>query len=63
MIGELQEKSVNCPFCGEPITLLIDTSEPSQSYIEDCSVCCRPMDVHVAVEGDDCYVDVRADSD
>lgn len=38
-----------CPYCGEPIDLLVDTELPEQSYIEDCSVCCRPIDVQVTV--------------
>jgi hypothetical protein len=34
---------VVCPSCGEVFSLLIDTSQPEQSLIEDCSVCCRPI--------------------
>lgn len=40
-----------CPYCGEPITLVIDCSAGDQSYIEDCEVCCRPMEVAVVVGG------------
>jgi len=63
MHGDLLEKSTNCPYCGEIIGLLIDASVSPQTYIEDCSVCCRPMEVHVVVEDDHCFVEVRADSD
>jgi transcription elongation factor Elf1 len=42
---------LNCPHCGEPITLFVDLSVESQSYIEDCSVCCRPMQVSYSAEG------------
>jgi hypothetical protein len=41
---------LNCPHCGEPITLSVDLSVESQSYIEDCSVCCRPMQVSYTAE-------------
>ena len=41
---------VSCPYCGETITLLLDLSVESQSYIEDCSVCCQPMNVSYRVE-------------
>jgi hypothetical protein len=41
---------VMCPHCGETITLFIDLSVESQSYIEDCSVCCQPMTVSYRVE-------------
>ena len=36
---------IMCPHCGETITLFLDLSVEEQSYIEDCSVCCRPMSV------------------
>ena len=36
-----------CPYCGEPIELVIDCSVAEQSYIEDCQVCCRPISVSV----------------
>lgn len=41
---------VTCPYCGEPIELLLDGSAGEQSYVEDCPVCCRPINVHVAVD-------------
>jgi hypothetical protein len=45
------EKNAYCPFCAEPICLLLDLSVSNQSYIEDCEVCCRPM--HISYESDD----------
>lgn len=44
----LNEQEISCPFCGEKITLLIDASSGSQNYIEDCHVCCRPVQVNVS---------------
>ena len=41
---------VSCPYCGEAITLFLDLSVESQTYIEDCSVCCQPMTVSYTVE-------------
>ena len=46
----LDERAVTCPYCGEPITLLIDGSEGDQRYVEDCSVCCRPIEVALMVD-------------
>jgi hypothetical protein len=43
----IESVTVDCPACGEPIDLGIDTSVPEQEYVEDCSVCCRPMAVTV----------------
>lgn len=40
-----------CPYCGEAIDIVVDLSVDEQSYIEDCSVCCRPITFSVAVDG------------
>lgn len=39
------EKNVCCPFCAESISVLLDLSVRNQSYIEDCHVCCQPMQI------------------
>jgi len=49
---ELTEQPISCPYCGEPIIILIDDSLAKQQYIEDCQVCCRPIVVNVAVGPD-----------
>jgi hypothetical protein len=47
------ESSYVCEACGERIVIPIDLSAgESQEYVEDCPVCCRPMIVHVDVDGD-----------
>lgn len=38
----LHEEQITCPYCWESITLFVDPSE-SQTYTEDCFVCCRPI--------------------
>jgi cysteine-rich CPXCG protein len=43
----LEDVIVDCPSCGEPCALAIDTSVEEQSYFEDCPTCCRPMEVYV----------------
>jgi hypothetical protein len=45
MANFLQGHEAQCPHCGEMIELTVDLSVPEQSYIEDCSVCCRPIAV------------------
>lgn len=42
--------SVTCPYCGQPTDLRVDISAGSQSYIEDCTVCCQPMEVDISVD-------------
>ncbi len=41
----LEEHFYACPYCGEAISSLLDLSEPTQRYIEDCEVCCRPIEL------------------
>ena len=45
-----EEISIICPYCGEPISVLVDTSIASQSYVEDCEVCCQPMMLDCTVD-------------
>ena len=44
------EQFFGCPYCGEEISMLIDISIRSQNYIEDCEVCCNPIDIHYIVD-------------
>ncbi|NNK76832.1 MAG: CPXCG motif-containing cysteine-rich protein [Maribacter sp.] len=39
------EHFFQCPYCWEEISMLIDTSISKQTYIEDCEVCCNPIEV------------------
>ena len=52
-MNELQAHAVQCPYCWETFEILVDCSVPHQEYIEDCEVCCRPIqfDVSVAEDG------------
>jgi hypothetical protein len=42
--------SVQCPYCGQAVALLIDTSVASQRFTTDCEVCCRPFEVGIECE-------------
>ncbi len=35
----------NCPYCWKEISFILDTSVPVQTYVEDCEVCCNPIEV------------------
>lgn len=48
----LQSRSVQCPYCGEAFETAIDLSSGSTSYIEDCQVCCRPIEFRLDVDDD-----------
>ena len=56
----MREHFLQCPHCWETISILIDTSVATQSYVEDCEVCCNPLEVTVLCEGPELQsVDVR----
>ena len=42
-----------CPYCGEEISMILDLSVPNQVYIEDCEVCCNPIEISYTAEDDD----------
>jgi len=48
----LQEIKIHCPYCGEPLDILVDGSVDEQEYIEDCQVCCRPIVIQACVSAD-----------
>jgi formate dehydrogenase maturation protein FdhE len=43
------EATFMCPYCGESISMVFDLSADAQEYIEDCEVCCRPIQVNYQV--------------
>ena len=43
----LAETEVQCPHCGEVFAMMIDTSQGNHRMVEDCTVCCRPIQLHV----------------
>jgi transcription elongation factor Elf1 len=50
-----------CPYCGEQISMVLDTSVKGQIYVEDCEVCCHPIEVRYTVEDDAvCGFEARA---
>ena len=62
--NELLPHSVMCPYCGEYIDVLIDNSVYEQQYVEDCQVCCAPINFHVQIDSDgDAMVRVQTDSE
>jgi transcription elongation factor Elf1 len=42
-----------CPYCGEMISMVLDISVKGQTYVEDCEVCCRPIEVRYTVLNDE----------
>lgn len=46
----MNEHFFQCPYCWEEISMLIDTSVREQKYIEDCEVCCNPIEIYAQAE-------------
>jgi hypothetical protein len=57
----MEEYFFQCPYCWEQISMLIDMSQPSQNYIEDCEICCNPIQVSVVVNQSE-IIDFQAQS-
>lgn len=41
----MYEHFFQCPYCWEEISMLLDSSISKQNYIEDCEVCCSPIEI------------------
>ena len=61
----LESVTLTCPCCGEDFETSVDSSAGSQTYVEDCPVCCRPIeiDLDVGIEGTLVGVHARSDRD
>jgi hypothetical protein len=53
--------SVRCPYCWERFETQVDLSGGSFSHIEDCQVCCRPIELHCDIDADGRLLSVRPD--
>lgn len=53
MTDALSSHSITCPHCWEPHEIQVDASGGDQTYIEDCSVCCHPIELTVHFAGDE----------
>jgi len=46
----MEEYFFQCPYCWEQISMLIDVSQNNQKYIEDCEICCNPIQLSITTE-------------
>lgn len=44
----MKEHFFTCPYCWGQISMLLDNTQSNQNYIEDCEVCCNPIQVNVS---------------
>ena len=47
------EEYFDCPYCWQNQLKLVDPSIENQNFIEDCEVCCNPIDFHITVENNE----------
>jgi hypothetical protein len=48
-----ESEEVQCPYCGQGMELVIDTSIPQQRFTTDCEVCCRPIQIELDIDSED----------
>ena len=46
----------SCPYCGEQISMSLERFSGSQSYIEDCEVCCCPIEISYTVSDGEIFL-------
>jgi hypothetical protein len=46
----LQLHLIQCPYCGENFETQVDASSGSASYVEDCQICCQPIEFSLEVD-------------
>ncbi len=44
------EQPLICPYCWQNISILLDLSVESQTFVEDCEVCCHPIQFQYRTE-------------
>ena len=54
---------LTCPYCGERFEALADPSAGDAEYVEDCPVCCRPIQFSLQADADGGLRGLRADRD
>ena len=57
----MTEYFFNCPHCWDKISMLIDTSISGQNYIEDCEICCNPIEInYTTLENEIAYFNAQS---
>lgn len=42
-----------CPYCWQEISFVLDDISEKQRYIEDCEVCCNPIEIYFELTGNE----------
>ena len=47
----MEEMNIQCPYCLQAITVLVDTGVYEYTtLVDDCEVCCRPIEISYSVD-------------
>ena len=47
----MEEKFIDCPYCHQRVSILLDTgADGFNELVDDCEVCCRPIEITYKVE-------------
>lgn len=49
MTASIFDTQIQCPYCWEQLDVIIENCGEDQQYVEDCQVCCRPINFHIIV--------------
>ena len=47
------EEYFDSPYCWENQLKMVDPSVKNQNFIEDCEVCCNPIDFQISIENNE----------
>lgn len=47
------EHFFQCPYCWEEVSMLLDKSVTDQTYVEDCEVCCNPIEFNLQFQNNE----------
>lgn len=61
MAALVVDQTVTCPRCWEPHVVTIDLTDEARAFVDDCHVCCNPMQVRFEiVDGELVGIDVES---
>ncbi len=63
-MNPLEFAHINCPYCGESLEITVDASVGQQDYIEDCQMCCKPIQFRIRMSAEGISsIDVRSEDE
>ncbi len=55
-----QDRTVSCPYCGEAVGIVVNCTIPLQEFVEDCQVCCRPIEFSISIDDEGEIMNLQA---